>query len=139
GHRRRVSRLIVVGGSREGAAVTQHDAPGWQADAAFVPAHAAHGRRSSAVVLLAFGLFAVSILVFVVGLAFGVRGDDVPLLVLASVMSVAGAIPLLMDQARLPERRHVLLSMLAIVFIVQFVVPVLAIYIPAVGPADPSG
>ena len=70
------------------------------------------------------------------GLAAGVRGIDVLELILALVTTAVALIPLVLDQARRPSERHVMLSTFTLVFIGGFVLPVLVIFIPAEGPTE---
>jgi hypothetical protein len=100
------------------------------------PADRAHPRR----VLLWLGLTPLlGVIGLVVGLAVGVRGADVVELALALVTTALALLPLILDQGRRPSERHVLLSTFSLVFIIGFVLPVLVIFIPAVGPADAPG
>jgi hypothetical protein len=82
--------------------------------------------------------FFFSALIVAVGLVAGVRGDDIACLLLAAVAVMIALIPLCLDVGRPPQRRHIFLSMLAISYIVNFVVPVFTYYIPAEGPMDPA-
>lgn len=102
---------------------------------------AGEGKRISqtAQLVLFFALGSGCLFLFVAGLLLGVRGADVPLLGWTAVTIFVAFVPLLLDQARPPMERHVLLSMVSIVFMVQFVLPVFTHYIPAEGPSDPSG
>jgi len=90
-----------------------------------------------AVVTTGLGIVSACILVMMIGLASGVSGEDVPLLLWALVMVIVGFLPLAIDVGRPMEERHTFLSMLAIVYTVGFVMPIFVHYIPAVGPVDP--
>src|SRR5262245_18845376 len=78
----------------------------------------------------------VLLLGLAVGVASGVRGEDVVQLCLALITTALALLPLVIDQGRRPSERHVLLSTFAIVFIIGFVLPVLVIFMPAEGPVD---
>ena len=73
------------------------------------------------------------------GVAQGVRGTDLTLLALALLTLVVGFLPLILDSGRAPERRNVIITMVGILYGVQFSIPVFFHYIPAVGPTDPPG
>jgi predicted transporter len=86
-----------------------------------------------------YALVVMPVLFFVglgIGVGVGVTGDDLIELILALATTVVSLIPLVIDQARRPSERHVLLSTFSIVFIIGFVLPVLVIFIPAEGPID---
>jgi len=88
-------------------------------------------------VRIGLGITSVCILALMIGLASGVEGDDVPLMLWALVTVIIGFAPLALDAGRPVQDRHVFLSMLAIVYTVGFVMPIFVHYIPAVGPIDP--
>jgi len=83
------------------------------------------------VVVVASGSFAF-------GLVAGVRGEDVTMLALALLTFAIGCIPLVLDQGRPPEARHVMLAIVSLVFMMHFMVPALMLYLPATGPIDAS-
>jgi hypothetical protein len=86
-----------------------------------------------------WALVGISVLFFVglaIGVSVGVRGEDLVELILALVTAALSLLPLVLDQARRPSERHVLLSVFALVFILGFVLPVFVIFIPAQGPED---
>ena len=86
-----------------------------------------------------YALVIMPILFFVglaIGLFAGVRGDDLTELFLALVTIVIALVPLVIDLARRPSERHVMLSTFALVFIIGFALPVFVIFIPAEGPVD---
>lgn len=110
--------------------------PADSAPAAFKrPAPRINGAR---VLIALFGAMLVSAIVVAVGLAAGVRGGDVACLIWAALAITVSAVPLALDFGRPLEHRHLFLSMFAIAYTVNFVVPVLTLYIPAVGPMDPG-
>ena len=80
-----------------------------------------------------------SILVFAVGIAMGVRGEDVTMLSLAILTTAVGLIPGILDQARPPHERHLVLSMSTLVFMVYLVVPIFTYYLPGDEPKIPPG
>lgn len=86
--------------------------------------------------LVLAGLIFFAFLAFVVGLALGVRGSDVPMLGLAAVTFVVALVPFAVDLGRERSSRHVFLSLVCIIFIGSYVLPVLTRYIPAQGPID---
>jgi len=88
-------------------------------------------------VTIGLGITSVCILALMIGLASGVEGDDVPMMLWALVTVIIGFAPLALDAGRPMEDRHVFLSMLAIVYTAGFVMPIFVHYIPAVGPTDP--
>lgn len=90
------------------------------------------------VLAVLFGTFAFSILIVVFGLAVGVRGGDIACLFWGALAVTVAVIPLALDFGRAPQQRHLFLSMISIAYTVNFVVPVFANYIPAVGPMDPA-
>jgi hypothetical protein len=93
--------------------------------------------RASGVLLVVVPLLAA--MGFIVGIAAGVRDDKIPNLALAIVTGLVAFVPLAIDQARAPEDRHLLLSLLAMAYMIVFVMPVFAIYLPASGPVEPAG
>jgi len=90
------------------------------------------------VIIALFAAMLISAIVVAVGLAAGVRGGDVACLIWAALAITVSAIPLALDFGRPLQHRHLFLSMFAIAYTVNFVVPVLTLYIPAVGPMDPG-
>lgn len=89
--------------------------------------------------LLLAGLPIVALVAIAAGLASGVRGSDVQLLVLAVATLAVALVPVALDQGRPPARRHVLLSMFALVYMTHYVTPVFTAYIPAFGPIEAPG
>jgi hypothetical protein len=81
----------------------------------------------------------LAIFSFVLGLVFGVSGEDIELLGLAIVTVAVAAIPLILDQGRRPSERHILLSIFSLVYMAHFVTPVFAYYLPAFWPVDAPG
>jgi hypothetical protein len=69
-----------------------------------------------------------SAVVFVLGVAFGVRGWDVAVLGLAVLTGFVGMIPLLFDASRPPAKRQLLITAIGFVYIMFFVVPVFTQY-----------
>ena len=97
------------------------------------------GFRPDRVVLLLFGLVIVAAMGFVSGVALGVSGDDITILALAMITALLSAVPLAIDQGRPYEQRHIFMSLLAVIFIMYFVIPAIVVFIPAVGPINASG
>ncbi len=80
-----------------------------------------------------------AIIVFTLGVVLGVRGADLPMLGLATLTLTLGVAPAVLDQGRRPSERHLFLSFYALVFAVNYSVPVFTYYIPAIGPVDAPG
>lgn len=95
------------------------------------------GRLRMALLLALLPLAALAAVA--IGMTLGVRGRDVRLLVLAVVTLASALVPVILDQGRLPTRRHVLLSMMSLVYMAHFVTPSFTSYIPAVGPVEAPG
>ena len=76
--------------------------------------------RPDRVVLMLFGLMLLAVMFFVIGVAFGVRGDDITILALAMVTAMLSAVPLAIDQGRPYPERQVFMSLLAAIFILYF-------------------
>jgi len=97
------------------------------------------GIRATRVLLLAVGTLVGASLSIPVAYLFGVRGGDLQMFSWAVLTFVVAMIPLLVDQTRSPARRHILLTVVTLAFMVQFAMPILTLYVPAVGLMDPSG
>jgi hypothetical protein len=95
--------------------------------------------RQDRVVLVLFGVGLLVTVGFALGIALGVRGDDITILALAMLTFYLACIPLSVDQGRLPAYRHIFMSLLAVVFILYYVIPALVIFIPAERPIDVAG
>jgi hypothetical protein len=76
-------------------------------------------------------------LLFAVGLAIGTRRPHIPILGLAILTALVALIPVLVDQARPPSQRHILLTLLCLSWGAFFVLPVFTQYF-AGGGYDPS-
>jgi hypothetical protein len=70
------------------------------------------------------------------GLAFGLSGTDLALLALALATGCLASLPLVLDQGRRPSERHIILSTFSVLFVISFVAPVFAIYLPGDWPMD---
>lgn len=81
----------------------------------------------------------VEMVVLVVGAATGVRGVKLAMLLVAVTTALLAFVPVIVDQARPPGQRHVLIDMLAIMFTAYFVVPVFSQYLFETQPIDPAG
>jgi len=93
--------------------------------------------RASGLLLVIVPILAV--VGFIVGIVAGIRGEKIVSLALAIVTALVAFVPLAIDQARRPEDRHLMLSLIAMAYMGVFVVPVFSIYLPADGPVEPSG
>ena len=91
-----------------------------------------------AVIVRVIGIVSVCLVALMIGLGAGVQGDDVYLMLLALTAVVVGALPFAIDAGRPRQQRHVFLTMLAMAYTLQFVMPIFVLYIPAVGPVDPQ-
>ncbi len=107
---------------------------------ATTPAQAAalaSGRGNPRLASILLGILPpLAVTIFAFGVALGVRGDHVPMLALALTTGALCLVPLCLDMARPPERRHLLLSILALVFLSHFVLPVFTHYLLVEGPTD---
>ena len=92
---------------------------------------AAPARSVQTAVLLLVGLLVFAALSFVVGLASGVRGYDPLLLALGIAILFCGTLPLLLDQFRPPARRHLLLTLLSLMWGIMFGLPIVTQYLLA--------
>lgn len=88
-------------------------------------------------ITMGIGVGSTCLVILMIGLALGVNGADVPLMIWALVTVMIGFAPLALDAGRPDERRHIFLSMLSVVFTMGVVLPIFLHYIPAVGPTDP--
>ncbi len=84
-------------------------------------------------------LLPAAILSFTVGIAMGARGEDIKMLSLAIATTAVGLVPGILDQAREPHERHLVLSMFTLVFMVYLVVPIFTYYMPGDEPKIPPG
>lgn len=85
-------------------------------------------RRRQVALLGVAALPLTALLLFVLGVALGVRGADVGVLALALITSVVALLPLAVGWALPPERRHVLLTLFGIAYLLFFVVPLLPLH-----------
>ena len=88
-------------------------------------------RRSQSAALLLVGLLVLAGSAFLIGIAAGVRGDDILLLALGIAIFFCGALPLLIDQFRPPSRRHLFITLLSLMYGVMFGLPVVTQYLLA--------
>jgi hypothetical protein len=70
------------------------------------------------------------------GIALGLDTDDLVVMALALVTAALAFLPLVLDQARPPSQRHILLSTFSVLFVIGFVVPVFVIFLPEGWPVD---
>ena len=90
----------------------------------------AAARTDARRLVLGLGLLPlIGALILVVGIALGARGDKIWMLGLALLTSMLLAAPAVIDQARPPERRHMLFSLLALVHFIYFVMPIFTGYL----------
>lgn len=68
---------------------------------------------------------------FVVGIAVGVRGDDVWILALALLTGGVALVPVFLDRTRPPEKRQLMLSMMSLSYLVFFAAPAFTQYLMA--------
>jgi hypothetical protein len=95
------------------------------------------GRLSARILAIwMLGMLGLGIFGLFLGLALGVRGGDVVMLGWAIATFWLCMIPLGLDRARPTESRHIIFSMMSLMFLLRFVLPVLTRYIPAKGPVD---
>ena len=97
----------------------------------------ADGSRPQMAALGLASLPILGLLVFAIGMALGTRPAHVPMLALALVTGLLSLVPLLLDQARPPERRHLFITLLSISWGIGFALPVFTRYF-ALGGYDPS-
>lgn len=93
----------------------------------------AHPRRMQALLAL---LPLLGVFGFIAGAALGLRETDLILLGLALTTAIVAFLPLTIDQGRRPSERHILLSTILAFFVISFVVPVFAVFIPGPWPKD---
>ena len=103
---------------------------------ALIPARADGSRPQVALLGLA-SLPIVGLLIFTIGMAVGTRPAHVPILALALVSGLLVLVPLILDQGRAPERRHVFFTLISISWGIAFVLPVFTRYFLE-GGYDPS-
>lgn len=89
--------------------------------------------------LLVMGASLVALMSIPVAYIFGARGGDLEMFCWAAATFLVALIPILLDWARPTSERHILLALVALAFAAQYALPILTLYIPAVGPMDPSG
>jgi hypothetical protein len=97
----------------------------------------ADGSRPQVAALGLASLPILGLLVFAIGMALGTRPAHVPMLALALATGMLSLVPLLLDQARPPARRHIFITLLSISWGVGFALPVFTHYF-ALGGYDPS-
>jgi hypothetical protein len=97
----------------------------------------ADGSRPQLAALGLASLPILGLLVFAIGMALGTRPAHVPMLALALVIGCLSLVPLLLDQARPPERRHIFITLLSLNWGIGFALPVFTRYF-ALGGYDPS-
>ena len=94
---------------------------------ATLPARRGGGRPTlSALLLLALPVAAM--LIFGMSLAFGVQGDDAWLLAAALTTGALALVPLALDQGRPPMKRHLLITLISLSYLMYFVLPVFTGY-----------
>ncbi|MGI9591081.1 MAG: hypothetical protein ACR2P8_06910, partial [Myxococcota bacterium] len=96
---------------------------------ATLPARPRSSQRASLLKALPLAsLPLIGMLMFAIGVSNGVRGTDVGILGLGIVTGLLGLIPLMFDQLRPVEKRHVLLSLICLAYTLAFAVPVFTEY-----------
>lgn len=97
------------------------------------------GGNSQRALILFAALPIVAFLVFGLTVAMGYPSNRYAMIGLSLVTMMIGLVPFILDQARPPERRHLLLTVYCLLFIAHFAVPVFTQYASAVGASDPPG
>ena len=94
------------------------------------------GARPTLTALSLLALPVVAILIFGISLAFGVNGDDASILAVALATGFLALVPLALDQGRAADRRHLLISLLCLSYLMYFVLPVFTQYFMISEPVD---
>ncbi len=97
------------------------------------------GARPQRMLFLLGGLPVLAIVIFLIGLALGVSGEDVALMAVALVTALVASLPVVIDQGKPAADRLVMLALLSLCYVAWYVVPVFTYYIPAPGPIDAPG
>jgi len=74
------------------------------------------------------GVVGIALIVLITGLVASVSGDELLMLVLAMAMTIICTIPILLDRARAPTDRHMLISLCVLGHWTYFAVPVFTQY-----------
>lgn len=96
-----------------------------------MPASALPVRRSGTPQIVLLWLMALPLLVVLgmgIGLIAGVRGPEIPMLGISLVTIAIAFIPLILDVSRPAPRRHIMLSITSLSWIIYFAVPVFTAY-----------
>jgi hypothetical protein len=86
------------------------------------------GSRPDIVVPFLAAVSTLGMLVFLLGIAVGTRAEHVPILVVAVVTGVVTLVPLILDQGRPAEKRHIFFSLLSLGWAAYYVQPVFTQY-----------
>ena len=89
--------------------------------------------------VMAIALPIVAFVVFGITLMMGYPRDRYSMIGLAILTTAIALVPIILDQARPSERRHLLLTMYCLLFIAHFAVPIFTQYAISIGPSDPPG
>jgi hypothetical protein len=91
--------------------------------------------------VLLYTVLTVLGVIFSIPLAWlmGVRGGDLEMFCWAALTFLVAMVPVFADQLRPLPRRHIMLTVITLVFMAHFVIPILTLYIPTDGPMDPAG
>ena len=92
-----------------------------------LPAHREGGRPTLAFLWL-LGLPFAAFMIFALGIAFGVRGDDAAILAAALTTGSLALVPLALGQGRPPSKRHTLITLLSLSYLMYFALPVFTGY-----------
>lgn len=67
-------------------------------------------------------------MLFGIGIALGIDGDEITVHGLAIMITFLGLVPLVLDQGRVAQQRHLLLTLTSLVYVVYLAVPVWTLY-----------
>lgn len=83
-------------------------------------------------------LLGSALLVEVLGAAFGLSGEGLTMLGLALLTILVCGVPFVLDEARPPARRHTVVALFALAFLLGYAVPVFFNYLPSGAFAKPG-
>lgn len=94
--------------------------------------------RMNRALALAVGLVVIAILVWAVAAVSGASSSGLKMMALALATALLALSPLVFDQLRPPGRRHTILAILGIIYMLAYALPVFANYLPAGAFAEPG-
>jgi hypothetical protein len=103
-----------------------------------IPSQLGRANRQRALMLLV-GLPIAAFVTFALLVAFGYSVDRYGMIAMALLTISIALIPMILDQARPAERRHILLSFYCLLFIIHFGLPIFTQYAGVAMPTDPPG